>query len=373
MEIDSNSIEAAKLDDVRRLAETGSADVLRAQSAISPMPQAPGFDAVRIVTAQLHKLPHSPNDPVGTEIMIGPGAAKPLWLDIPILVSDIPLPNLSENAKMALAAGAEQAGTGICSGEGAILDDLPRENSRCFFELSTGNSGYDDAQLMNYHAFHFRAGHSVNGVKIQGKPASLSPTRFSEFTCLADFRSCAAHVRETTGGIPVGFKISPQHIEKDISIAVAAGADYLMLDARNSGEELAPMFGDHVSIPVVPAIVRARAQLNAIGADDVSLIITGGLRTGPDFVKALALGADAIAVTSSALAAIGDASEVTSAANRLRNFFNGSTELMKIAARACGHNHLSQFSMEDLTTFDDQVHKLTGISWAGVKQTNFSS
>jgi len=124
-------------------------------------------------------------------------------------------------------------------------------------------------------------------------------------------------------------------------------------------------------------------------AKGVTLIATGGLRTAPDFVKAMALGADGVALSNSAMQAIGCIAmracssnncpvgiatqkdelrsrlDIAASATRLKNFFEGSADLMKVLARACGHDDLSKFHFDDLSTYDEQIHKLTGISWAG--------
>src|SRR5699024_4426971 len=114
-------------------------------------------------------------------------------------------------------------------------------------------------------------------------------------------------IRDLTGGIPIGFKMSAQHIEQDLEFAVEAGADYIILDGRGGGTGDAPLiFRDHISVPTIPALARARHHLDKLNASDrVTLIITGGLRTPIDFVKALALGADGIALANSAMQAIG--------------------------------------------------------------------
>ena len=98
----------------------------------------------------------------------------------------------------------------------------------------------------------------------------------------------AAEVREETGGIPVGVKLSAQHIEKDIDAALEIGVDYIILDGRGGGTGAAPLlFRDNISVPTMPAIARARRHLDASGRGDVTLFITGGLRTPDDFVKAV--------------------------------------------------------------------------------------
>ena len=146
--------------------------------------------------------------------------------------------------------------------------------------------------------------------EVRGIPegqAAVSPPTFSDLNTVEDFSKFADRVREVSGGIPIGFKLSAQHIERDIDFAVAAGADYIILDGRGGGTGAAPLlFRNHISVPTIPALARARHHLDKIGASGrVTLIITGGLRTHTDFAKALALGADGVAISNSAMQAIG--------------------------------------------------------------------
>jgi glutamate synthase domain-containing protein 2 len=105
-------------------------------------------------------------------------------------------------------------------------------------------------------------------------------------------------VRDRTGGIPIGFKIAASHIEKDIQFALEVGVDYIILDGRGGGTGSAPtILRDHINVPAIPALARARAYLDKVGAVDITLVITGGLRVAEDFAKVLMLGADAIAVS----------------------------------------------------------------------------
>ena len=374
-----------------------------------PREKLPSWDAIQILTAQLHRLPKLDDEPVGTQVVIGPRAGKPLRLDIPLFVSDMSYGSLSEEAKVALAQGAELAGTGICSGEGGMLPEEQAANSRYFYELASARFGFSMEKVARCQAFHFKGGQAAKtgtgghlpGHKVTEKIAgvrglepgqtAISPARFPDWTSLDSWRDFAAEVREATGGIPVGYKLSAQHIEKDLDAAFEIGVDYVILDGRGGGTGAAPLiFRDNISVPTIPALARARRHLDRSAHGDVTLVITGGLRTPSDFAKALALGADAIAVSNAALQAIGclgmrachtnncpvgiatqkphlrSRLPVDRAAQRLARFFEASTELMQVVARACGHGDLSELCADDLTTFDRDMAELTGITYGGV-------
>jgi len=369
----------------------------------------PDWDDIQILTAQLHKPPLLDDTTVGTETVIGPNAQKPLRLDIPLFVSDMSYGALSEPAKVALARGAELAGTGICSGEGGMLPEEQAANSRYFYELASARFGFSWDKVARVQAFHFKGGQGAKtgtgghlpGHKVNGKIAevrgldegedAISPARFPDWTDPAQIKDFADEVRDRTGGIPIGYKLSAQHIEKDIDAALKVGVDYIILDGRGGGTGAAPIiFRDNISVPTIPALARARAHLDRLERHDVSLVITGGLRKPADFVKALALGADAIALSNSAMQAIGCiamrachtnncpvgiASQkphlvsrlvVEKSARQLANFFAASTELMQVMARACGHDHLNKFNAGDLTTWKRDMSDISGVAFGGL-------
>ena len=118
----------------------------------------PHWDELQIMTAQMATKPLMEDRSVGTELIIGPEAKKPLVLKIPLFVSDMSFGALSEEAKISLAMGAELAGTGICSGEGGMLPEEQEANSRYFYELASAQFGYDEKKLKNVQAFHFKGG-----------------------------------------------------------------------------------------------------------------------------------------------------------------------------------------------------------------------
>lgn len=373
-----------------------------------PRDRLPSWDDIQILTAQLHRMALLDDEPVRSEVVIGPRAAKPLVLDIPLLVSDMSFGALSEEAKVALATGAQQAGTAICSGEGGVLPSEQQANQRYLYELASGRFGYSLDKVGASQAFHFKLGQAAKtgsggylpGGKVTpriaevrgispGEPA-VSPARFTDLVSPADFRQVAEEIREATGGIPIGVKMSAQQIEKDLDAALEIGVDYIILDGRGGGTGAAPLlFRDNISVPTIPALARARRHLDRSDATHVTLIITGGLRVPADFVKALALGADAIAVSNSAMQAIGCVGmrachtnlcpvgiatqdpklrsrlPVLEAAERLERFFRSSVELMEVMARACGHDELSNFESDDLVAFDRNMADLAGIAFAG--------
>lgn len=372
----------------------------------------PSWDSIQLVTAQVARRPLFDDDDVSTETVIGPNADSPLQLDIPIFVSDMSFGALSEEAKVALARGAELAGTGICSGEGGMLPEERAENSRYFYELASGRFGWSLDKVADVGAFHFKFGQGAKtgtgghlpGKKVIGKIAevrglevgqdAISPPTFPDLLTPDDYLQVIADVRQHSGGIPIGAKLSAQRIEQDIDAVLDLGVDYIILDGRGGGTGAAPeLFRNHISVPTIPALARARRHLDQLGRSDVTLVITGGLRTHTDFVKALALGADAIAVSNSALQAIGclgmracntDSCPVGIAtqrkdlrsrlivdesAARLGRWFDATIELMKVLARATGHSSLAELAINDLTTFDRDIAHLAGVPYGGIQLT----
>ena len=264
-------------------------------------------------------------------------------------------------------------------------------------------------KVRNVQAFHFKAGQGAKtgtgghlpGEKVTDKIAAvrglnpgepaISPSTFSDLNSSEDYKKLADEIRKVSGGIPIGFKISAQHIEDDIAFALKVGADYIILDGRGGGTGAAPeIFKNNISVPTIPALARARKYLNESGEENITLIITGGLRTESDFVKALALGADGIAIANSALQAIGCLGMracstnncpvgiatqkenlrsrliIEDSAKQLERYLKSTTDLMKILARACGYDTLSKFNVNDLTTFKKNMSKLSGVKFGGL-------
>jgi glutamate synthase domain-containing protein 2/nitrite reductase/ring-hydroxylating ferredoxin subunit len=369
----------------------------------------PKWNDIQFLPAQLASRPLLDHEDVASKVVIGPNAKKPLELDMPLFVSDMSFGALSREAKIALSKGAELAGTGICSGEGGMLPEEQASNSRYFYELASAQFGFSWDKLDNVQAFHFKGGQGaktgtgghlpgnkvskeiaeVRGLK-EGETA-ISPAANPNFHSVQDFKDFSEKVRERTGGIPIGFKIAASHIEKDIQFALDVGVDYIILDGRGGGTGSAPtILRDHINVPTIPALARARKYMDKVGATDITLVITGGLRVAEDFAKAMMLGADAIAVSNSALQAIGCLGMracgsnncpvgiatqkeslrsrliIDSSAKQLHNFFDATNDLIKVVARSCGYDDVTKFNHDDLSTFDRDMHFLTGINYAGI-------
>lgn len=397
---------------IHQLAETDP-DTFSPQGAVSAMgvpgDQLPKWDDIQILTAQLAVQPLDDDAPVGTDVVIGPRAKRPLRLDIPLLVTDMSYGALSREAKIALARGAELAGTGICSGEGGMLEAERAENSRYFYELAPAEFGFDIEQVVRCQAFHFKAGQAaktgVGGLlpadKVTEEIARVrglephrdahAPSHFRNLRTPEEFAERAERIREATGGIPVGFKLSAQHIEADLDFAIEAGADYVILDGRGGGTGASPnLLKNNISVPTIPALARARRHLDQSDASHISLVITGGLRTESDFIKALALGADAVALGNAAIQAAGclgmrachnnhcpvgvatqdpdlrQRLKIDRAAQRVYRFLRNTVAMMQVMARACGHNHLNRFTVDDLVSWKQEMGALAGIRFGGI-------
>ena len=368
----------------------------------------PKWEDIQFLPAQLATRPLLDHEEVKTQVVIGKNSKKPLVLEMPIFVSDMSFGALSREAKIALSMGAELSGTGICSGEGGMLPEEQENNSRYFYELASGKFGFAWEKVAKAQAFHFKGGQgaktgtgghlpghkvtkeiaSVRGLEV-GQTA-ISPAAFPDLFTANDFKEVAKEVREVTGGAPIGFKIAASHIEADIDFALEVGVDYIILDGRGGGTGSAPtILRNNINVPTIPALARARKHLDKVGSD-VQLIITGGLRVAEDFAKALMMGADAIAVSNSALQAIGCLGMracgsnncpvgiatqkenlrqrliIEASAQQLHNFFSASNDLIKVVARSCGYDDISKFQHSDLSTYDLDIHRLAGIPYAGI-------
>lgn len=367
-----------------------------------------GWDEILICGAQLATLPLNETEPVSTRTVIGPNAAQPLVIDTPVYVSHMSYGALSREVKIALAKGSSAAGTAMCSGEGGILPESLEAAHRYVFEYVPNRYSVTPENLLAVDAVEIKIGQSAKpglgghlpGSKVteeiaavRGFPAGsdiISPAHFPDITNTDELRAKVEELREATGGKPIGIKVAAGHIEADLEIVLAAGPDFITIDGRAGATGAAPkVVKDATAIPTIFALARARAFLDKAGAEGVSLVITGGLRTSADAAKALAMGADAVAVASAALMAAGCQQyrichtgkcpvgittqdpelrarlKIDLSAERVANYFKATTHELADFARLTGHNDVHQLSIHDLRTTSSEIAKHSPIAHAG--------
>ena len=364
----------------------------------------PLWDEVLIKGAQLARLPLNEEEPVRTETVIGPGARHPLVIDTPIYITHMSFGALSREIKTALARGSAAVKTAMCSGEGGILDASLESAYKYIFEYVPNRYSVTEEYLARVDAVEIKIGQSAKpglgghlpGVKVTEEIAAvrgfpegrdiISPARFPDIAGREELKAKVAWLREKTGGKPIGIKLAAGHIEADLEVALAAEPDFVTLDGRAGATAAAPKYvKDATSVPTLFALARARAYLDRQGAPGVSLLITGGLRISADFAKALALGADAVAIGTSALMAcacqqyricstgrcpVGVTSQdphlrarldIEKSARRLANFLNTSTKELKHFARLTGNDDVHGLAVSDLCTVNSEISQHTGI------------
>ena len=219
--------------------------------------------------------------------------------------------------------------------------------------------------------------------------AAICPSKFSGINSAEDLKKLVGELRNRSEGRPVGIKIAAGRIERDLEFCVYAGPDFITIDGRGGATGASPaIVRDSTSIPTIYALYRARKYLDSVNSD-IDLIITGGLRVSSDFAKAIAMGADAVAVASAAMVAaacqqyricgsgmcpVGVATQdeklrerlhVDAAAKRVENYLKCSAEELKTFARITGNRDIHGLSVDDLCTISEEISEHTNIAHAG--------
>ena len=284
----------------------------------------PNFEDLYFLPGQLAVLPLLDHEEVETEVVIGPKAKKPLKLKAPIYVSHMSFGALSRESKMALAQGTALFGTVMCSGEGGMLPDSRELATQYIFEMASGYFGWTEENIAKADGIEIKMGQSAKaglggllpGKKVKGQIAEVrglqagqearSPARFPDINSLDDMKARILWIRSVNPDIPIGIKFAASRIERDLEAACELDVDFITLDGRAGGTGAAGKHvKDNICVPTVYAIPRARKWLDDHGVHDVTLCVTGGFRTSGDVAKALALGADAVAMATAAMMAIG--------------------------------------------------------------------
>ncbi len=362
------------------------------------------WDDLLIKGAQLARMPLNQEDPVNTQTVIGPSAKQPLVIETPLYISHMSFGALSREAKIALATGSAAVKTAMCSGEGGILPESRRASYKYIFEYVPNLYSVTDDVLKQVDAIEIKIGQSAKpgmgghlpGGKVTAEVAKIrgrevgeditSPSHFEDIRTGEQLCRKVEWLRKQSEGRPIGIKLAAGEIEADLEVALKAKPDFITIDGRPGSTGAASKYVKAAtSIPTIFALYRARRYLDVQGATDVSLVITGGLRVSCDFAKALALGADAIALATAALMACGCQQyrvchtgkcptgiatqdpelrarlHIERSALGLENYLRVATDDLRDFARLTGRDSVHDLCMSDLCTTNSEVSHHTDI------------
>ena len=391
------------MEEIHQMAVTGKS-ISGAMGTKMPMPN---WDDILLLGAQLNPPPLEEDEPVTTMTVIGKHAKKPMILDQPVYISHMSFGALSKEVKVALAKGAAMAKTAMCSGEGGILPEEKAASYKYIFEYIPNKYSVTDENLRSADAIEIKIGQGTKpgmgghlpGEKVTAEIAALrgkkqgedvqSPSKFPELNSKEDLKEMVSMLRARSDGRPIGIKIAAGRIERDLEFCVYARPDFITIDGRGGATGASPsIIRDSTSVPTIYALYRARKYLDAIGSD-IDLVITGGLRVSSDFAKAIAMGADAVAVASAAMVAaacqqyricgtgmcpVGVATQdenlrkrlhIDAAAKRVENYLKCSAEELRTFARITGNRDIHGLSVHDLCTVSREISEHTNIAHAG--------
>lgn len=390
------------MEEIHQMAVSGKS-ISGAMGTKMPMPN---WDEILILGAQLDPPPLDEGEPVRTMTVIGKNAKKPMILENPVYISHMSFGALSREIKIALAKGSAMARTAMCSGEGGILPEEMEAAYKYIFEYIPNKYSVTDENLRRADAIEIKIGQGTKpgmgghlpGEKVTEEIARLrgknpgedvqSPSKFPEINSREDLKDMVAMLRSRSDGRPIGIKIAAGRIERDLEYCVYAEPDFITIDGRGGATGSSPLLlREATTVPTIYALHRARKYLDSIHSG-ISLVITGGLRVSADAAKALAMGADAVAVASAALIAaacqqyricgsgncpVGIATQdpalrerlkVEQSAQRVANYLNVTLEELKTFARITGHSDVHDLTVDDLVTINREISEFTNIRHA---------
>lgn len=390
------------MEEIHQMAVTGKT-IGGSMGTRMPMPN---WDDILLLGAQLNPAPLADDAPVSTMTVIGKHAKKPMILENPVYVSHMSFGALSKEIKVALAKGSAMAKTAMCSGEGGILPEEREASYKYIFEYIPNKYSVTDENLRNADAIEIKIGQGTKpgmgghlpGEKVTEEIAALrgkkpgegiqSPSKFAELNTKEDLKEMVTMLRNRSDGRPIGIKIAAGRIERDLEFCVFAEPDFITIDGRGGATGSSPLFlREATTVPTIYALYRARKYLDSVKSD-ISLVITGGFRISADVAKALAMGADAVAVASAALIAaacqqyricgsgncpVGIATQnpalrerlkVEQSAQRVANYLNVTLAELKSFARITGHSSVHDLSVDDLVTINREISEFTNIRHA---------
>lgn len=373
----------------------------------SPRPW-PHLDGLTFDFAQLDRRPLEEDVPVDLSVTLGPRAKRPLKVDIPILVAGMAYGlALSAAAKIALAKGATLAGTATNTGEGPMLPLERQAASKLIVQYSRGTWGNQLESLQEADMVEIQLGQGASGglsstVHVRRidpnlrSRLGLSPGQSAHVHAVHpevgqanQLGALVERLREISGGVPIGVKLAAgRRLERDLELSLQAGVDVIALDgAQAATKGSPPILQDDFGIPTLHALIRAQRFLEETGRrDQVSLVVGGGLTTPGHFLKAVALGADAVYVGSVALFAMShrqqfkslpwepptqvvfygghqeDQLDVDEAAHALARFLRSCAQEMAVGLRVLGKRSLRELSKDDLVALDPQTAEICQVA-----------
>ena len=391
------------MKEIHEMAVTGKSAI----EAMGTEMKMPGWDDILVLGAQLNPMPLEEHAEVSLQTVIGKHAKKPMVLDMPVYISHMSFGALSKETKIAMAKGSAMAGTAMCSGEGGILPEEKAAAYKYIFEYVPNLYSVTDENLKTADAIEIKIGQGTKPgmgghlpgskvtpeiAEIRNKPLGkdvISPSKFPGIDTKDDLKKLVSELRERSEGRPIGIKIAAGRIEKDLEFCVYAEPDFITIDGRGGATGASPaIIRDSTSVPTVYALYRARKYLDSVNAR-IDLVITGGLRVSSDFAKAIAMGADAVAIASAAMVAaacqqyricgtgmcpVGVATQdeelrgrlsIDIAAKRVENYLKCSAEELRTFARITGNTDIHGLSVDDLCTINGEISEHTNIAHAG--------
>lgn len=385
--------------EIHEMAVTGKPAI----EAMGTQMKMPNWDDILVLGAQLNPPPLEEHAEVSLQTVIGRHAKKPMVLDMPVYISHMSFGALSKETKIALAKGSAMAGTAMCSGEGGILPEEKAAAHKYIFEYVPNLYSVTTENLTTSDAIEIKIGQGTKpgmgghlpGSKVTPEIAAIrekplgedviSPSKFPGINTKEDLRTLVKNLRDCSGGRPIGIKIAAGKIEKDLEYCVFAEPDFITIDGRGGATGASPaIIRDSTSVPTIYALYRARKYLDSVHSQ-IDLVITGGLRVSSDFAKAIAMGADAVAIASAAMVAaacqqyricgtgmcpVGMATQDPelrrrlhgeAAAQRVANYLQCSAQELRTFARITGHEDIHALSTEDLCTINREISEYTNI------------
>ena len=387
------------MDVIHQIAVSGESIV----SAMGTDFKMPNWDDILILGNQLNPQPLESEIDVNTQTVIGKTADKPLIIESPVYITHMSFGALSRETKIAMAKGGNGVKTAQCSGEGGILIEEMQNAYKYIFEYVPNRYSVTDENLRNVDAIEIKIGQAtkpglggqLQGEKVTSEIAEIrgkqkgedihSPATIPGIHTKEDLKELVDELRSKSRGKPIGLKFAAGRIEEDMEHVLYADPDFITVDGRGGSTGASPkMIKDATSVPTVYALNRVRKVLDD-NKSDITLTITGGLRISSDFAKALAMGADAIAVGTAAMIAtacqqykicdsgncpVGVATQddelrkrlnIDIAAKRVENYLRVSTEELKTFARITGHDNVHDLNINDLVTINSEISDYTNI------------